>query len=485
MALDKCTICGKATSNKCSRCRAAAYCSGVCQKNDFALHKLLCGQYQAFLATRPVPTEEDISSGDSKPITYKAAILFPMDSNHPKLIWLKVQIRSEYESDCEEEEFPEYHHWEDLQKSLSDYMEWGQPMPHSRNGQDLKVYMAETAFGAYPLTQSLLKLNAGYDAREHGSLAAAPCAGNLVLVNFTTSIVEHPTEPECYDPAEKEAHNDVNLADLRYAFDYLTRRNYIFELDKPNPYVIRNPGRWFKAVKISCDGDIKLDGKKKFTEVSIHRHHPIFRHDDGESGISKHLGFTLLVKRIPPNPDWPDKMMRLPRSQRFHPYENHAAVSLMINVDVASKHWRFAPEIWDKGADPMVLVARKDMKDLTAHQVEVLADYCQHEVLWNMGVVTERYMEGGSGGEDIYWVIDKETGEPRIPFPKTRQKFLDKYLVFDKFAEYFEEFKKKKIAEGDAAWATAVVPPQGSVPDEIEETKEEEHESMLRMMGAL
>lgn len=119
---------------------------------------------------------------------------------------------------------------------------------------------------------------------------------------------------------------------------------------------------------------MKLDGKKKYTEVLISRYHPSFKKDGGKSGISKHLGFPLLLKRILLNPNWRMKMVKLPRNEQFSPLENTEALCLMIDVEATSKHWRFAPNLWDKGLDPTVLVARRDMKDITAKQIEVLCD---------------------------------------------------------------------------------------------------------------
>ena len=486
MASTKCTVCGKDQANECTRCKAAAYCSTECQRNDFPLHKLLCSKYQAFLETRPIPKDEDKKPGDVKPVVYKAAILFPKDSDNPQLIWLKLHIRSEIDPEYEEVEYPESHYWENPVYHLTDFMDAPTAMPHKQNGQNLNIYMGDHCFGNEPYTKCLLTLNAGYESCERGSIAAAPWAGNLVVVNITKSEVKHPENPQLYGPKGKVIHSDANLSHLRYAFYYLTRKNYIFESGKQNPYYIRKPGRWFKAVKLCCDGEMKFEGKKQFTEVTISRSHPVFSQNSGVSSISKHLGFPLLVKRIPPNPNWNEKMAQLPRNKKFDPYENLDAVCLMVDVEVASMHWGLAPKIWDRGEDLTVLVVRKDMKDITACQVEVLSNYCQLEVSWNMAAVMEQEMCGGADGADeVHWVVDEETGEPSIPTDRARAKFIDDYLRSDKFANYFEEFKQNKVSKGDATWADATLPPKGSVPDKIVETKEERHEAMLRMIGML
>lgn len=417
------------------------------------------------------------------PVRYKAAIMFPLDSDRPKLIWLRVNMRTEFDSD-NETVYPEYHHWETPMYHLMQIMKSPSAMPTKKNGQKLNIYMGDHCFGNDPITKSLLKLNAGYDSREFGSIAPAPWAGNLIVVNITKKKVQHPKKAFDFDPEKKDIHNDANMSDLRYAFDYLTRDNRIFESDQPNPCYIRKPGIWCKAVKICCDAEMKLEGKKNFTEIAISRYHPMFTKTNTISSISKHMGFPIHVQKTALNPNWLACMKQLPSSQWFSPFENIYAVCLMIDADVDSKHWKLVDERWDKGRDSTVLVARKDLKDLTVHQVEALAFFSKDVVQWEMGVTIEAEMNGGEGGEDVNWVIDPQTGEPQIPTEKTRLKFIKKYLQSNKFAKFFEDFKQKKIAAGDATWADATVPPKGSIAEpEILKTKEERNESLMRLLG--
>jgi hypothetical protein len=247
---------------------------------DRSLHKILCNKYTDFLETRPIPTDNDKKYGDALPVTYKLAILFPATSQTPELIWLKIHTRSEFDSLSETEEDPAYYFYQTVYYDLKNRMESPRAMPHSRNGQDLNIYMGGHCFGQDPTTQPLLTLNAGYGLSEYGSIAVAPWAGNLVVVNM---MMERRTHPD-FGAYRKELHDDVNLLDFRYAFDYLTRNNYIFESPKPNPYFICKEGRWFKAVKICCSGDIIFERKSRYTEVAISRYHPLFSSNDGTSG---------------------------------------------------------------------------------------------------------------------------------------------------------------------------------------------------------
>lgn len=458
MATSKCTICGKDTTTQCSVCKAAPYCSAVCQKKDRPFHALLCDKYQPFIHTRPTATEEDKTDGDVLPVAYKMAILFPATSDTPQLIWLKVHTQSWFDREFEEVEDPKWHFYQNPICDLLNYMECPRATPHTRNGRDLDIYMGDGQVWKEPITQSLLTLTAGYGPVKPEGFLSLPgyWAGDLVVVKVTKERVEH---SEDGTTKVEVLHGDVNLADFRAAFDYLTRYYNIFESANPNPYYIRQPGRWVKAVKICCSGEMKFEHKNKYTEVSISRHHPLFSHSDAVSGISKHLGFPLLVKRLQSNPQWKKLMENLPKNSSFDPEENPEWLYLVLDVEVESKKWGSWLGHWDMRVDPTVLVARKDMKDLTIHQVEALVSFSKTVVEWEMDDAARKEAEQGADADDTYY-SDYEDGDElaHIPSQKVRREFLEEYLLSDKFEKFFEEFKQEKLAEGDATWSDAIVP---------------------------
>ncbi|KAL1639781.1 hypothetical protein SLS58_007523 [Diplodia intermedia] len=74
-----CTVCNKANARLCSRCKSACYCSATCQRADWPTHKLLCAAFSTFdVSSRP--TDEHLR-----------AILFPVDGEKPKFIWLHCE----------------------------------------------------------------------------------------------------------------------------------------------------------------------------------------------------------------------------------------------------------------------------------------------------------------------------------------------------------------------------------------------------------
>lgn len=67
-------MCNAEKPQFCVVCRAA-YCSRACQQEDWPLHKLKCKGFKLFPILRP-------------DVHHKIGILFPVDAEVPKLIWI-------------------------------------------------------------------------------------------------------------------------------------------------------------------------------------------------------------------------------------------------------------------------------------------------------------------------------------------------------------------------------------------------------------
>lgn len=233
----------------------------------------------------------------------------------------------------------------------------------------------------------------------------------------------------------------MTLADLRYAFEFMSERNTIFESAKPNKYYIRTANEWMKAVKISCSGDMAFMGKQKYREVAVRRRHSIF-YDNVESLISnipKQMGFALRVKEMDIDRSW---YHRIEPEMDFDPCSNPESADLMINMDVANEdqRWGDPPAQWlhDHDRNLTALVVRDDRKDLTIHQVEALIKYIEDVVVQTIG-------EAGP--------IDEQQSNLQL-----RQHVVDSVLLSNKFRDFFNTLKQKKIEAGDESWAGAVFP---------------------------
>jgi len=91
----ECTICAKPATKNCANCHGAYYCSRICQKQDWPLHKVLCDQYRDILAMRPQPSSAKSKNHRFVSSAYKLTILLPEESDPPQLIWLEIKTPDE------------------------------------------------------------------------------------------------------------------------------------------------------------------------------------------------------------------------------------------------------------------------------------------------------------------------------------------------------------------------------------------------------
>jgi hypothetical protein len=267
---------------------STAYCSAECQKNDSSLHKLLCNKYQDFLKTRLA----DEKSKGRFPKKYIAALLFPADAECPQLIWLKCSTYDELgmiEIVCT--------------KGILEHIEDCRPMFHTQNEQNIEIWMTDT-FPGKPTNKCVKRLTAGYGTSHYRSFVGFPhdWFDNIIVLNSSSTTTPHP-DPEI-QTYEKAEYHDVTLSDLRYAFQFFTKHDHIFESDEENPYYIHKGERWFKAVKMYCNGDVAYDGKKKYQQVDVSSRHQINFSDHDIASITQEMGFPLRVRALPVDQGW-------------------------------------------------------------------------------------------------------------------------------------------------------------------------------------
>ena len=83
MVANTCAICNGSDTKLCSSCHSISYCPEECQKTDWPLHKTICKGLTNLLP-RPSPS-------------HKLAILFPVDSKKPKIIWVNCEHQTDDE----------------------------------------------------------------------------------------------------------------------------------------------------------------------------------------------------------------------------------------------------------------------------------------------------------------------------------------------------------------------------------------------------
>ena len=215
------------------------------------------------------------------------------------------------------------------------------------------------------------------------------------------------------------------MRDYRDAVDY-------FSTYKPgawvNPDFKRTEGHELvKAVRINCKGDQNLVGRPKYQEISIARGNIMFHGE--ESPISRNVGLTVRVIKLPPDPQWKN-------NDTAGIYDNRAVTFLQLQCDDDTPGedplqgaWGWAPMRWQNSVGS-VMVGRSDGRDVTRHEVEALCRFCQDK----MQPIFETALEAG--------VIAAREGAMAHVTPKA-------------FREYFNVLKKQSMAE-DLSWAGAM-----------------------------
>jgi len=389
MSSSQCTICNFPNSRACASCRSAAYCSVECQQTDWPVHKTLCKAFKAFQSSAK-PTSNS-----------KLGLLFPVDSEQPRLVWIECELR---EDDSDSEDGPyEYPH---VQSLLGPDKPFPEHKPIRRDvfrGFDLDHTVEVLARDAFLIDGSkpnicVVKLTKG--AIHHD------WRGPLVVISWHGIA----TDPQRV--------RDITLSDFRTAVDYFL----CYGEDTPASTMSPNRPRGAKVqgVRINCVGDKRDFGGKKYVGIAVPGDHPVF--SSTPTGISTHMGLPLLIRKYPLN------QVRKDKSQ-VYPYENQAATFMNLNADIKSEQWAWAPPQWQSDVGS-VMVVRKDDKDLTPKQAEALTYYCQFK---------------------LQPVFEDSIGAGYVK--RTREDVVSKFMARAKFEEFLVGFRKEQAeAEQDESW---------------------------------
>ncbi|KAG4428216.1 hypothetical protein IFR05_016299 [Cadophora sp. M221] len=233
--------------------------------------------------------------------------------------------------------------------------------------------------------------------------------------------------PEDMDAPYCKTYGDVTVADLRFALDFLGHDAKLYEPEKENRFFIRDEKNWIRGVKISCDGDMKVLGKKRFRDVMVSSYHEIGIPPHAVSNISKHMGMTIWVYKCPKQ----KKVVQVSNADLLiGAFKNGNATVLMMNANPEDEvSWGSVESSqWDREMTPTVLVVREDLKPINAKQIETLSQYCKE--------VLRQTMHSSSS-------------------------VITNYMKSSRFEKFFELFKNEKIAKGDKNWENASPPPRG------------------------
>ncbi|KAL2062270.1 hypothetical protein VTL71DRAFT_6536 [Oculimacula yallundae] len=437
MDLPNCTICRKPSTEQCKTCNSAAYCSPACQNIDEPLHSLLCTKIRDFVKTTPRPADTDNTS-------HKLGILFPVDSNTPELIWVRNTV-------CFEDNGKSWDVSVDLKKYIPDAMNPRGPTRESGEC-NVDVYMGDSCYGRDKPNECLGHLLDGYQWTDGGEVISEHKWVGAVVVLRSKRMDDWDGNEDTWDdygePGAHKLFEDITLTEFRSALQYMGGSAWLYEAEskKENPYFIRNESEWTKAVKISCDGDMKILGKKRYRDVMVSSLHEIHNSDDGNqvSEISVHMGMALQVFKC----GFQGRVVQAHNAdKRIGAFENGDASVLMLRADPGNQHtWGTSDfEEWDRGMEPTVLIVRQNSEPINAKQVEALVNYIKEVLSQAFTCVVT--------GEPVFDPVTQTFEEPEDEEMFYEPKdIVNMYMKSAKFEAYFEWFKKEQMAEGDSTW---------------------------------
>jgi hypothetical protein len=381
MASLKCAICDSSKAKSCGSCHSAAYCSTECQQTDWPLHKLVCKAFKS------LPPRPDTS--------YKLAMLFPVDSKVPELIWINCKLRVD-----EDDGIP----WEEakIRKLLGDDNPFAEHKPVTRNvyrGFNLDHTIDISGRDTFLMDGS--KRNQCVAEMTRGAMAH-DWRGPIVMMRQPGTA----TDPRFY--------SDIILADLRTAVDYFLAYNSGRVVGS---MFVRSTGLKVQGVRINCRGDQDVSGVEKYTAVDVPFDHPVFVHPK-QPEISRLLGLPVLLRKYPPHRSWKEE----PRQ-----HVTQAVTFLNMDADPKSQSWGWAPMEWKTEVGSVILV-RADGKAITPKHVDALCHYCQFK---------------------LQPVFEDSLGAGFVE--RTREDVLG-FMTRKKFEAFFMEYKGEKM-QGDPSWA--------------------------------
>ncbi|GAW14743.1 hypothetical protein ANO14919_069240 [Xylariales sp. No.14919] len=348
---DSCIICNKTNALRCQRCKSVSYCSKLCQRGDYPVHKLLCARFSAFdITTRP----------DKEHVR---AILFPVDQKQPKLIWLHcgwIEPEDEYDRRWQNpnaKPFLNNDHGHEVIIRYNDVL--------GKHLSDIVCVSYRDTFlidGSVP-NNSIASVTATVPASHH---------------DWRGPVIAYGKVGSSFDP---ERCRDVNMNDFRHITDYLVWYNS----DRTSvPMDLPAPLAKIKGVKINCLGDQKLFNKPHFEEIDLPATDAILN-DHDTSDIAKRIGLPIFTRRCFPHPNWAN----VRDSELFgteSPFNNQDATFLHLCCDPNVKDnvaqgvlgWGWASAPWQNSVGSTIVV-RQDKKPLSRWHVEALCRYCRYD----------------------------------------------------------------------------------------------------------
>jgi hypothetical protein len=281
-----CTMCDKQGANACSSCHSIRYCSKLCQKTDWPLHKLLCKTYQDF------DDKERPKSHDN--CVYKRGIHFPEHDETPRFVWVRfhgptaegsAEVDTSFVSrECEGlKSVREIRASMVLKRSLHRSI-WvaGSGWPVASENMDF----------AGKENKSLLKVDKELSQWFHGHLIACGHNGALdpdVPGGITTTL---PWRDQVYD---------LELIDLRHVVDQMRADH--FRSGREHKVYEEGSSEKVKGVRINCVGDRNICEQMSYESVDVAKSF-CSEETNYMAPLADKIGVPLVVRKLPQTLAW-------------------------------------------------------------------------------------------------------------------------------------------------------------------------------------
>ena len=319
-----CSNCLKVASQRCSVCQVTYYCSRVCQNLEWKhFHGPLCKSYNDF---QQRPSQN-----------HKRGLFFSTDSRDPRWIWVPVEWQPPKDGETG---------WEMAQ--LGDLLGAGPREHHQMSASHKHMrYLTKTI----ALTWRDNFMNDG----SPFNMSIAKATNGSIGHRWAGPIVCMARKGTDSNPAY---YGDLEITDIRDVVDYFGE--YSKYTAEPRP----SKDREIPGVRVSCVGDMREFGYEQFTPAAV----PLRNNNLGDtSGITRRVGFPLLMRKQPPDILWQDDHQSA--------YENTLPSWLFINDDPASDSWGWIRKNWLDNIGS-VIVTRADWGPLSPLDVEIMCRFC-------------------------------------------------------------------------------------------------------------
>lgn len=346
LSSEVCIMCEK-QGKRCTKCRSCCYCSKECQRADWQSHRLLCAQVSK-LPKRPT-------------LQHKLAIYFPVEASKPKLEWVGFWVRRGVQ-------YPQIDHIFRSEGHDVTYrtMRRG-PLRGGDLGYELDVYTRTTVhtYGSKP---------------NRSIIASVGITASIPLIWSGPCIVLRRPSPNLY--------GDITLADLRHIVDlFVTCGDFrVKEIEAPTlSGEIDRESDGILGVKVNSDAEIENHGAARFVPVIVREFHPMRCFSTlpiMTSPISRLLGMPLKLWRIADGESHQalHTSMAYNSSLECNLSDNCDITSLMMETELDSESWGFAPMWTNLDYLGNVVVIREDEQDLSVDQLKLLCHFCERKL---------------------------------------------------------------------------------------------------------